>query len=95
MAWGGDEAWRDRVAQWWLEYEIGRLRHAVWQAGVLHGDVAARNVLWSKELRRAVIIDFVYSRLLKEYWSSGKLARQLVNIGRSSDNSGDAFIVQL
>ncbi|KAK9233862.1 hypothetical protein V1525DRAFT_115382 [Lipomyces kononenkoae] len=56
MAWGGEMAARADVPD--LSVELRRSSRAVWSEGVDHGDEHEPNVLWNKELRRVMIIDF-------------------------------------
>ncbi|KAK9366884.1 hypothetical protein V1509DRAFT_209364 [Lipomyces kononenkoae] len=56
MSWGGETAAGADVPD--LSVELRRSSRAVWSEGVDHGDEREPNILWNKELRRVMLIDF-------------------------------------
>ncbi|KAL4958636.1 uncharacterized protein BDV14DRAFT_186328, partial [Aspergillus stella-maris] len=55
----------------WLRQEIHILNKEIKALGILHGDLRSDNILWNKELKRALIIDFHGSTLgsqLVSWW---------------------------
>ncbi|KAK9318807.1 hypothetical protein V1517DRAFT_334523 [Lipomyces orientalis] len=56
MSWGGEMAAGADVPD--LAVELRRSSRAVWSEGVDHGDEREPNILWNRERRRVMLIDF-------------------------------------
>jgi hypothetical protein len=76
MSWGGCEAWRAKLPQAQYVRELRRTLYELEAAGVQHGDVAERNVLWNAELQRALVIDFEWDVLIRGRRVSAKSAKR-------------------
>ncbi|OQD75326.1 hypothetical protein PENDEC_c007G03677 [Penicillium decumbens] len=57
MGWGGEETVKMELEPW-LRQEIRRSDKEIQALGIIHDDLRRENVLWNKELGRALIIDF-------------------------------------
>jgi RIO-like serine/threonine protein kinase len=58
--WGGESTAMMELAPW-LHQEIRRLNKEIKALGIVHEDHRRDNILWNKELGRALIIDFHHS----------------------------------
>ncbi|CAI7609688.1 unnamed protein product [Penicillium crustosum] len=68
MGWGGENT-AEMEMEPWLSQEIRRSTKEIKALGVAHNDLRYDNILWNKELGRALIIDFhratLHTRTLK------------------------------
>ena len=62
MGWGGESTAMMELAPW-LRQEIHRSNKEIKALGIIHEDLRRDNILWNKELGRAMIIDFHRSAL--------------------------------
>ncbi|KAE8148803.1 hypothetical protein BDV25DRAFT_157615 [Aspergillus avenaceus] len=62
MGWGGESSSTMELEPWLLQ-EIHRSRKEIKALGIIHKDLRRDNILWNKELQRALIIDFHRSTL--------------------------------
>ncbi|KAL4736691.1 hypothetical protein BDV11DRAFT_207429 [Aspergillus similis] len=62
MGWGGESTAEMELAPW-LCQEIRRSKKEIKSLGIIHEDLRCDNILWNKELGRALIIDFHRSSL--------------------------------
>ncbi|KAL4954944.1 hypothetical protein BDW69DRAFT_130840 [Aspergillus filifer] len=62
MGWGGESTAKMELAPW-LRQEIRRSNKEIKALGIIHEDLRRDNILWNKELGRALIIDFHRSAL--------------------------------
>ncbi|KAL4924395.1 uncharacterized protein BDV17DRAFT_213208 [Aspergillus undulatus] len=62
MGWGGESTATMELAPW-LRQEIRRSNKEIKALGIVHEDLRRDNILWNKELGRALIIDFHRSAL--------------------------------
>ncbi|KAL4924650.1 uncharacterized protein BDV17DRAFT_208325 [Aspergillus undulatus] len=62
MGWGGESIALMELAPW-LRQEIHRSNKEIKALGIIHEDLRRDNILWNKELGRALIIDFHRSAL--------------------------------
>ncbi|KAL4945863.1 hypothetical protein BDV06DRAFT_183947 [Aspergillus oleicola] len=62
MGWGGESTAMMELAPW-LRQEIRRSNEEIKALGIVHEDLRRDNILWNKELGRALIIDFHRSAL--------------------------------
>ncbi|KAL4872560.1 hypothetical protein BDV12DRAFT_133885 [Aspergillus spectabilis] len=62
MGWGGESTALMELAPW-LRQEIHRSNKEIKALGIIHEDLRRDNILWNKELGRALIIDFHRSAL--------------------------------
>ncbi|MCJ1428599.1 hypothetical protein MMC29_006509 [Sticta canariensis] len=91
LSWGGegieDKASRSKALPHVPEQGAEALR-AIHQLGVLHCDARPRNILWSKELKRVMIVDFERAEIRK---SSSKQPLKLTsgNEQRKREAGGD------
>ncbi|KAI9871726.1 MAG: hypothetical protein M1830_002527 [Pleopsidium flavum] len=58
MSWGGKVAEEDEGNMMNLKEEVQRSIKEIRRAGGLHGDVRRSNILWNRERKRAMLIDF-------------------------------------
>ena len=74
MAWGGDCL--EYCSPWMppslLQIEKERSMNEVYRLGVLHQDIRPANMLWNRETRRVVVIDFERSVLCRSLRPRGK-----------------------
>jgi serine/threonine protein kinase len=64
MAWGGEPMSKIQYGEAFRQ-EISRSNEEVRSLGVLHQDLRLDNILWNTELKRALIIDFHRSQLVR------------------------------
>ncbi|KAJ5562929.1 hypothetical protein N7461_001690 [Penicillium sp. DV-2018c] len=62
MGWGGESTASMELTPW-LGHEIRRSNREIKALGIIHDDLRLENILWNKELGRALIIDFHRSTL--------------------------------
>ncbi|KAL4860874.1 hypothetical protein BDV12DRAFT_86521 [Aspergillus spectabilis] len=62
MGWGGESTAKMELAPW-LRQEIRKSNKEIKALGIVHKDLRRDNILWNKELGRALIIDFHRSAL--------------------------------
>ncbi|KAL5000502.1 hypothetical protein BDV10DRAFT_162155 [Aspergillus recurvatus] len=62
MGWGGESTAKMELEPW-LHQEIHRSNKEIKALGIIHEDLRRDNILWNKELGRALIIDFHRSAL--------------------------------
>ncbi|KAJ5129157.1 uncharacterized protein N7515_005196 [Penicillium bovifimosum] len=62
MGWGGESTTSMELAPW-LRHEIRKTNREIKALGIIHDDLSRDNILWNKELGRALIIDFHRSTL--------------------------------
>ncbi|KAL4817408.1 hypothetical protein BDW67DRAFT_35327 [Aspergillus spinulosporus] len=62
MGWGGESTAMMELAPW-LRQEIRKSKKEIEDLGIIHEDLRRDNILWNKELGRALIIDFHRSTL--------------------------------
>lgn len=62
MGWGGENTTMMELAPW-LHQEIHRSNKEIKALGIIHKDLRGDNILWNKELRRVLIINFHHSTL--------------------------------
>jgi serine/threonine protein kinase len=62
MGWGGESTAKMEPAPW-LRQEIHKSKKEIEDLGIIHEDLQRDNILWNKELGRALIIDFHCSAL--------------------------------
>ena len=71
LSWGGDEVTRCGLDPARLEREMARTVRDVTRLGVDQGDLRWPNLLWNKELRRVLLIDFEYGTIREERKGQG------------------------
>ena len=78
MGWVGENTVEMEMEPW-LDQEIVRSTKEMTASGVIHDDLRGDNILWNKELGRALIIDFhrvtLRTRSLKRSRDKRKLSR--------------------
>ncbi|KAJ5562930.1 hypothetical protein N7535_002623 [Penicillium sp. DV-2018c] len=62
MGWGGESTASMELTPW-LGHEMRRSNREIKALGIIHDDLRLENILWNKELGRALIIDFHESTL--------------------------------
>ncbi|EEH37576.2 hypothetical protein PAAG_07994 [Paracoccidioides lutzii Pb01] len=80
MAWGGESI--ANLERWpLLQQEISRSTKGIRALGVIHGDLRPDNILWSNELKRAIVIDFHRCRLDRQLMEKLEKKRTACGIG--------------
>jgi hypothetical protein len=85
MSWGGEVAADVGVPD--LAAELERSSRAVWDEGVDHGDERDPNLLWNKERRRVMLIDFDRAALRPA--AKHKQLSKLSGVGKKRKWQGD------
>ncbi|KAL4935425.1 hypothetical protein BDV06DRAFT_207054 [Aspergillus oleicola] len=87
MGWGGESTAMMELAPW-LRQEIDRSNKEIKALGIIHEDLRPDNILWNKELGRALIIDF-HRYALRSRGISRRRQSEKRRLCRVESESGD------